>query len=191
MTPKLILSGFMATGKSAVGNAVAKSLNWGVIDTDAEIIKLAGKPIAQIFADEGEARFRALECEVITTLARDNRLCPLCHGHYPAVISTGGGALVDDNNCNELKRAGVIVCLTARPEVIAARVQRMPAKRPKLLEGGKPLLERINELMALRAAAYARADVSIDTSTISIDEAADRVIEAFAKRAFKRCTPSA
>jgi shikimate kinase len=191
MTPKLILTGFMATGKSAVGHAVAARLGWELIDTDSEIVRCAGKPIAQIFTEEGETRFRALESEVIATIAGNRRRCPLCHGHYPAVVSTGGGALVDEKNCEALKRAGVIVCLTARPEVIAARVQRSPAKRPKLLEGGKPLLERIQELLAARAHAYARADVSVDTSSISIEQAADRVIEEFGARAYQRCKPSA
>lgn len=189
MTPKLILTGFMATGKTAVGHAVAARLGWELIDTDAEIVRCAGKPIAQIFTDEGEARFRAIERDVIASIGGSNRRCPLCHGHYPAVVSTGGGALVDETNCAALKQAGVVVCLTARPEVIAARVERSHAKRPKLTEGGKPVLERINELMAARAEAYARADVSVDTSDISIAEAAERVIEGFNN--YKRCKPSA
>ena len=75
------------------------------------------------------------------------------------MISTGGGVLVDEANCVALKRVGVIVCLTARPEVVAARVERSKAKRPKLTEGGKPTLERVKELMAERADAYARADL--------------------------------
>lgn len=191
MTPKLILTGFMATGKSAVGHAVAARLGWEILDTDSEIVKRAGKPIAQIFADEGEARFRALEREVIATVSSDARRCPQCHGHHPAVISTGGGALIDRSNCEALRRAGVIICLTARPEIIAARVGRSYAKRPMLTEGGKPLLERINELMAARADAYARADVMVDTSDITIAEAAERVIEAFGARAYSRCRASA
>jgi shikimate kinase len=190
MTPKLILTGFMATGKSAVGHTVAARLGWEILDTDSVIMRRAGKPIEQIFADEGEARFRALERDVIAAIARDVRRCPHCHGHHPSVVSTGGGALVDEANCAELKRAGVIVCLTARPEVVAARVGRSYAKRPMLMEGGKPLLERINELMAERVEAYARADVMVDTSDITIAEAAERVIEAFGARAYKRCRSS-
>ena len=189
MTPKLILTGFMATGKTAVGHAVAAHLGWELIDTDAEIVRRAGKPIALIFTEHGEARFREIEREVIASIGGSHRRCPLCHGHYPAVVSTGGGALVDEANCAALKQTGVVVCLTARPEVIAARVERSHAKRPKLLEGGKPLLDRINELMTARAEAYARADVRVDTSDISIAEAAERVIEGFNN--FKRCKPSA
>jgi shikimate kinase len=190
MTPKLILTGFMATGKSAVGHAVAARLGWRFIDSDTEIVARAGRPIAAIFSADGEAKFRALERDVIATIAGERRHCPLCHGDYPAVISTGGGVLVDEANAAVLKRCGVVICLTARPEVIAARVGRSPAKRPKLLEGGKPLLERVRELMKERAAAYARADVAIDTSNFSIEDAADRVLAEFAARAYKRCVPS-
>ncbi len=191
MTPKLILTGFMATGKSAVGRAVAARLGWRFLDSDAEIVTRAGRPIAAIFSADGEAEFRALERQVIATIAGERRHCPLCHGDYPAVVSTGGGVLIDEANAAALKRCGVVICLTAQPEVIAARVGRSPAKRPKLLEGGKPLLERVRELMSERGVAYARADVAIDTSNISIEDAADRVLAEFAARAYKRCVPSA
>jgi shikimate kinase len=191
MTPKLILTGFMATGKSAVGHTVAARLGWRFIDSDAEIVARAGRPIAAIFTSDGEAKFRALERQVIATIAGERRHCPLCHGDYPAVVSTGGGVLVDEANAAALKRCGVVICLTARPEVIAARVGRSPAKRPKLMEAGKPLLERVRELMDERAAAYARADVAIDTSNISIEDATERVLAEFAARAYRRCVPSA
>jgi shikimate kinase len=193
MVPKLILTGFMATGKSAVGRAVAARLGWRLVDSDAEIVARAGKPIPAIFAEHGEAYFRALEREVIAALADDSTPCPQCGEPQPAVISTGGGALVDERNYATLKRAGVIICLSARPEVIAARVRRAPHKRPKLLEGGKPLEARIAELMEERRAAYARADFTVDTSDLSVAESAERVLEVFGRRggSAHRCAPSA
>ncbi len=191
MTPKLILTGFMATGKSSVGPIVARRLGWEFVDLDSAIAARAGKPIAQIFADHGEAHFRRLEREVVAHLTGDRRRCPQCHGPHPGVISTGGGVLLDESNCAALKRAGVIVCLTARPEVVAARVKRSKTGRPKLTEGGKSTLTRIKELMVERVDAYARADVQIDTSALTVEEVADRVISAFAARAARRCAPSA
>src|SRR5580658_1705563 len=173
MTPKLIITGFMATGKSSVGPIVARRLGWEFVDVDTAIIARAGKPIAQIFADHGEARFRQLEREVVDYLTNDHRRCPVCHGPHPQVISTGGGVLVDEANCVALKRVGVIVCLTARPEVVAARVEKSKTKRPKLTEGGKSTLARIKELMDERFNAYARADVQIDTSDLTVDQLAD------------------
>ena len=191
MTPKLILTGFMATGKSSVGPLVARRLGWVFVDVDSVIVAQAGKPIAQIFADHGEARFRRLEREVVAHLTGDRRRCPLCHGPHPEVISTGGGVLLDESNCAALKRAGVIVCLTAQPEVVAARVERSKTRRPKLTEGGKSTLARIKELMDERVDAYARADVQIDTSDLTVDQLADQVIAAFAAHAARRCLPSA
>ncbi len=191
MTPKLILTGFMATGKSSAGPLVARRLGWEFVDVDSVIVAQAGKPIAQIFADHGEAHFRRLEREVVAHLTGDRRRCPNCHGPYPEVISTGGGVLVDESNCAALKRVGVIVCLTARPEVVAARVERSKTRRPKLIEGGKSTLARIKELMDERADAYARADIQIDSSDLTVDQLADQVISAFAAHAARRCVPSA
>ena len=191
MTPKLILTGFMATGKSSVGPIVAKRLGWEFIDSDVMIVARAKKPVAQIFADDGEAQFRKFEREAVALLAGDPRRCPQCHGPFPGVISTGGGALVDDANCDALKRAGVIICLTARPEVLAARIDRSKTKRPKLTESGKSTLDRVRELMAERADAYARADAQVDTSDLSADQVAALVLNAFSAHAARRCLPPA
>lgn len=191
MSPKLFLTGFMGSGKSAVGPIVAQRLGWRFIDSDSEIVHRAGGPIAELFTAHGEAHFRRLEREVIAELAGDPRRCPQCRGMRPAVIATGGGVLVDESNCAALKSAGVVVCLTARPEVLAQRVTRSRTRRPKLTEGGKPVLERIRELMAERASSYARADVTVDTSDLSPDQAADQVITEFAVRGVSRCRPSA
>jgi shikimate kinase len=166
---KVVLTGFMATGKSAVGRALAARLGRRFVDTDHEIVARAGKPIARIFAEDGEPAFRRLEREVIARLAQ---------APEPAVIATGGGALVDDANYAALSRAGTIVCLAARPEVIARRVTSSNVSRPKLAEGGLPLEQRIVELMASRQSAYARAAIVIDTSDLTIDAAAERVIDA-------------
>lgn len=191
MTPKLILTGFMATGKSSVGPMVARRLGWEFVDVDHVIVARAGKPVARIFADHGEAHFRHLEREAVAHLTSDQRRCPHCHGPHPEVISTGGGALVDDSNCAALKRVGVIVCLTARPEVIAARVEQSKTKRPKLTEGGKPTLERVKELMRERADAYARADVQVDSSDLTVEQLTDHVIAAFGAHAARRILPPA
>jgi len=190
MTPKLILTGFMATGKSSVGPMVARRLGWEFVDVDTMVVARAGKSIAQIFADHGEAHFRQLEREAVAQLTSDRRRCPHCHGPFPEVISTGGGVLVDQSNCAALKRVGVIVCLSARPEVVAARVERSKAKRPKLTEGGKSTLARVKELMDERADAYARADVQVDSSDLSVEQLADQVIGAFGEHAARRILPS-
>lgn len=179
----------MATGKSTVGPLVASRLGWHFLDSDAEIIARTGKPIAQIFADDGEPKFRALERQVIAQLADTRRRCPHCRGIHPEVLSTGGGALMDPANCDALRKAGVIICLTARPEVIAARVTRSRTVRPKLMAQGKSTLERVTELMEERRDAYARADLQIDSSELSVEHAADLVLTEFSKHATLKGTP--
>ena len=191
MTAKIILTGFMATGKSAVGHLVARQLGWRFTDTDLVIVARTGMTISSIFAQHGEPHFRALEREAIATVAGDRRQCPQCGNPLPAVVSTGGGALVDEENCAMLKRIGVVVCLTARPEIIAARVGRSAERRPKLIQGNQPLGLRIRDLMVERAAAYSRADLTIDTSDLSPERVAELVIDSFVAKERTRCKPSA
>ncbi len=191
MAAKIILTGFMATGKSAVARALAKQLGWPHLDCDSEIVACDGRSIPQIFRDSGEAHFRALEHEVIIALAADPRRCPQCSMPRPAVIATGGGALVDPRNYALLLQIGEIVCLTARPEIIARRVGASARSRPMLTQSGKPLTERIAELLASRREAYARATITIDTSDLKIDQVVDSIIVALARKRWERCRLSA
>ncbi len=191
MAPCLILTGFMGTGKSSIAPILARRLAWTFIDSDEVLVARAGKSIAAIFESEGEAQFRKLEREVIANISSHRPICPLSGNPLPAVIATGGGVLMDEANYHALNHAGVIICLSARPEVIARRVERSRTRRPKLLEGGKPLGERIAELMAQRKDAYARAEAIVDTSDLNVERAADRVLETFIKHGAKRCAPSA
>jgi len=185
MAPKIILTGFMATGKSAVARTLAKRLSWRHLDCDAEIVKRAGMPIPEIFRDAGEARFRAFEREVINAIADDHRRCPQCGCARPAVIATGGGAIVDPCNFAALHRAGLIICLSARPDVIARRIGRSAKSRPMLAQGGKPLMVRIAELMDARREAYARADLTIDTSSLNLEQVVDAILEAVTARRYE------
>lgn len=182
MAPKIILTGFMATGKSAVARALARRLRWPHIDCDAAIVAHAGKPIPEIFRETGEAHFRAIEREVIAAIATNRRRCPHCGCAAPAVIATGGGAIVDSRNFEALHRAGLIICLTARPEVIARRIGRSAKSRPMLTQGNQPLRARITELMEARREAYARADIMIDTSNLNLEEVVDAIIDALTAR---------
>ena len=191
MAPRLILTGFMGTGKSSIAPIVARRLSWTLVDSDNILVARAGKSIAAIFEDDGEAEFRRLEREVIATLASELPHCAQSGNPRPAVIATGGGVLVDESNYHALNRFGVIICLSARPEVIARRVERSRTRRPMLLEGGKPLHERIAELLAQRREAYARAEATVDTSDLTVEQAADRVIATFIEHGARRCAPSA
>ena len=160
----IILTGFMGTGKTSVGKRLAKRLGWRFIDLDQLIEAAAGMPITRIFAERGEAVFRRLERRCIGRVI---------HGQQQ-VIATGGGAVLDPQNRARLRVSGPVVCLTARPQAIVERIGRRLDARP-LLRGHANPLPRIRHLLQRRAKAYALADVTIDTTNLSVDEVAERV----------------
>ena len=168
----IVLAGFMGTGKSSVGRRLAARRGREFVDTDALIEQEAGTSITRIFADQGEAEFRA----------REKRAVALAVGEDGRVVAVGGGAMLDGENLAAMKAGGPVVCLTARPEIVLARVAH-DTGRP-LLQGPQPL-ETIRGLMAERADAYARADVTIDTSDLTPDEVVERLLNALADAGFR------
>jgi shikimate kinase/3-dehydroquinate synthase len=171
-TTNLIITGFSGTGKSLVAKEVARRLYWDFVDTDNEIVKQAGKPIAEIFRQDGEAKFRELERENIRKACQRRQ----------KVIAIGGGAIVDPQNYELLAKNGVIICLEAKPEIIYERLFREAAGSPEtevrpLLANDNPL-ERIRQLKASRQSHYARADWTIHTDSLSVNEVAEEVIRA-------------
>jgi shikimate kinase len=164
------LVGFMGTGKTSAGKLVAKRLGMGYVDSDEEIEKQAGAKIPEIFSKLGEPRFRDMETRAILKLSqRDNQ-----------VVSCGGGAVLREENVRALKASGPVVCLTASPEVIFGRV-RHETHRP-LLRVPDPL-GQVRKLLAERAPFYAKADFTIDTSELSPEQVAAKVIELAKPRA--------
>ncbi|MBI4313466.1 MAG: shikimate kinase [Candidatus Omnitrophica bacterium] len=164
MPKNIVLVGFMGTGKSVVGKKLAQQLKYGFVDTDEIIQAECRRPIRKIFAEEGESRFRQMEREVIErAAAKDHQ-----------VIATGGGAIIDDQNFQALKRNGWIVWLKAEPDVILQRVGDA-ASRPLLdIEDPKSQIER---LLNLRRAAYSKADAAVETSRRNIDEVVQEIVK--------------
>ena len=167
----VILIGFMGTGKSSVGRAIASRMGFQFIDTDALVVEHARMDIADIFAKEGEARFRDMETAAIESV-----------GHFTrCVIATGGGAVLREQNRTLLRKLGFVVCLTASEATIFERVARNQ-KRP-LLHTENPR-ETVSRMLAERATFYEQtAELILDTTTFSHQQAADAVI-AGARRAF-------
>jgi len=164
----IILIGFSTTGKSKVGQEVANHLGWELVDTDEEIVKLTGKSIAQIFAHEGEEYFRGIERQVLAKACEKER----------AVIAAGGGAILDPQNRELMKREGVVVCLEATPETIYQRLlkdtQASGPLRP-LLAVADPL-QRINQLKDYRQPYYAMADWTVHTDNLTLKEVCQEVV---------------
>ena len=104
----LALVGFMGTGKSTVGHHVADDLRFTFLDTDELLEKRADKPIARIFAEDGEPVFRQLESDLVRDLETKTN----------CVIATGGGLIVNPANLASLKKHALVICLWASPEAI-------------------------------------------------------------------------
>lgn len=157
-----VLIGFMGSGKTTFGKALAEKLDMQFLDTDAYIEKQAGKSIADIFAEDGEEAFRKLETETLTYL-RDNL--------ENTVLATGGGMPLRECNARLLKETGRVFYLTAAPQVIYDRVKDS-TDRP-LLQGENPY-GRICELMKERRSRYeSAADVLVDTNSNDMEEILD------------------
>ena len=165
----IFLVGFMATGKTSVGRLLAQQTGYALTDADEAIVAQAGKSIDRIFAEDGEAAFRRLERRVIAEI---------CAGRGQ-VAAAGGGAFLDAANRRAMLAAGMVFCLAASPEVILRRVQDAAGAgepvRP-LLAGAHPL-ERIRQLLAQRAPAYAQAHHTIPTDALTPAAVAGRIAD--------------
>lgn len=162
----LVLCGFMGTGKTVVGRALASLLGRPFVDLDDEISARAGLSVREIFDHEGESGFRQREAQVVAEFA-------------PAagrVLATGGGALMDPDSRQALEDGGTLVLLTAEPEHVARRLQG-DASRPLLADADQPVA-RIAELMSARADVYAGLDVVVSTDERTPLEAAVAVARA-------------
>lgn len=138
----IILTGFMGTGKTTLGRLLAKRISYEFVDTDAEIEKQTGQTITELFQHQGEAAFRQLEATLVNDLAQKKGL----------VIATGGGLVLNPSNVQALKKTGQIICLTALPEEILARVAKQQAVRPLLHEPDPQV--KIIALLQERAPVY-------------------------------------
>ena len=164
-TSNIVLIGFMGTGKSAVGRALARRSGLRHLDTDAEIERLAGKTIPQIFTDDGEEAFRAQETEFLASLAGVHQ------DNAALILSTGGGTPLRPDNAALLKQIGMVVWLQVLPEAILARVAHSLHERPLLAAHQADPLGRIQSLLALREPHYAAlADIVLDTSDCANSE---------------------
>ncbi len=160
----IFLIGMMGAGKSTVGRLLADRLGRRFVDTDQEVERVSGRSIAEIFAYEGEARFRALEAETIERVGRGN-----------AVVALGGGAVTQPAVVACLRRRGPIVLLEAEVEVLLARIGD-PQTRPLLADRSRS--EQLAVLAGLaedRAEAYGCADFGVDASG-SESETVERIL---------------
>ena len=165
--PNIILTGFMATGKTTVGKMLAEQLKYEFVDTDDLIVKRYGQTVAEIFREKGEAAFRRMESEIAQELGENEGF----------VVSTGGRLMLDPANAAALSRRGRVFCLVATPEDILQRVERDTQVRRPLLEVSNPI-ERIVDLMQQREDDYGRFPQMV-TSQKTPDEVTRNMVGIF------------
>jgi 3-dehydroquinate synthase len=142
---KIILTGFMGTGKTTVGKLLADYLNYRFIDTDELIESRNDRSISDIFQELGEDAFREMERAIVKEIAELEGV----------VISTGGRLMLDPENVNALSRNSRVLCLVATPDEILSRVMADQGHKRPLLSVSNPK-ERIVELLQERSVKYRR-----------------------------------
>lgn len=165
MDKNIVLIGFMGTGKSAVGTRLAQRLRREFVDMDREIEHITNMTVAEIFRRHGELRFRSEERLMSKKLSERSGL----------VIATGGGVVLCQENIEQFKDNGILVCLDALPEDIFQRVNRKKGTRPLIKKG--TTVEDIRALLEQREPFYACADIRVNTSEKEMDEVVREIIE--------------
>ena len=165
--PNIVLTGYMGTGKTTIGQLVAEKTGREFIDMDDIIISRIGKSIPEIFAAYGEAFFRGVEAGICVELGEARNL----------VIATGGGALIRADNLNAISGAcNIVICLTADVDTIIARLDADAPGRPMIDRENEDRHTRISNLLKERRSAYQRIRLQLDTAPLSPEAAADEVL---------------
>jgi shikimate kinase / 3-dehydroquinate synthase len=162
----VVLSGFMGSGKSAVGPVVAAKLGLPFIDTDAEVERAAGEPIAELWRREGESAFRVRESAIAEALLEDGR---------PKVIAFGGGTVTSSRIRRLAIDRALVVTLLGSPEVLVAR-SGGGSTRPLLASAGDDPIARVRDLLAQRREAYAECHLAIPTDALDVEGVAGAVV---------------
>lgn len=173
----LYLVGFTGTGKSTVGRHAARELGFEFIDSDRAIEASHGKPVAQIFTEEGEPSFRALERKFITD----------GHPAEGCVVACGGGLIVPDGMLELVQSRGVVVCLHAPLATVLQRTTRT-AHRPLLQVENRE--ERLRTLYTAREAVYRRAGATVLTEGRPMREIVAHVLRVYQSEERKRTPPA-
>ena len=171
----IVLIGYRGAGKSAVGRKLAERLQRGFVDTDDLIEADYGAPISKMVISHGWNHFRRQEKRIIKEISKENNL----------IIATGGGAVLDTDNVNALRRNGFIIWLKAASQVLLKRIINDPQtfdRRPSLKGNG--VLEEIEEVLAFRNGFYEEAAaIQLDTSDMDVEAAVEHIVAIFDEKA--------
>ncbi len=161
----IVLVGLPGAGKSSAGRMAARRLGARFADLDELIESRAGKKVARIFSEDGEAAFRELEARVGSELLAGE----------PMIIAPGGGFFQQELLRSLVLEAAVVIYLRTSPATAARRLKRSPTVRP-LLAGSEPV-QRLGELLAVREQAYLSAHQRVTTDALSVEQVADEIVK--------------
>ncbi|ANK73677.1 shikimate kinase [Ensifer sp. ENS07] len=161
----LVFIGLMGAGKSAIGRLTAQALGIPFVDSDHEIERVSRMTISDLFARYGEDEFRALETRVLKRLLRSG----------PRVVSTGGGAYINERSRRQIKKGGLTVWLNAELDVLWERVNKRDTRPLLKTENPKQTLEN---LMNARYPIYAEADLTVLSRDVKKETMVEDVLTA-------------
>ena len=160
----LYLIGMMGSGKTSAGRPLAERLGYGFVDADAVIEQAAGCSIPEIFQRDGEAEFRALEKQVLSSISQRHSL----------VVATGGGVVTQQENWG-LLHSGIVIWLDVVQDQLLKRLQADKTMRP-LLQTADPEAA-LSDLLAERKALYAEADLTVVINDEPPEAVADGIVQ--------------
>ena len=163
---RVVLVGFMCSGKSTVGRLLAERLDWDFVDFDQTIEQKESRRIAEIFRDDGETHFRSLEAK-LTEEVEDRGA---------VVLAPGGGWVTQPGLVERLRPDSLFVWLRVQPETVYARQRLQTAVQRPLLAVEQPL-EAIRTILEGRLEDYGQADQVVDTDGRDPEEVAAQIAE--------------
>lgn len=170
-TSRILLTGFMGSGKSTVGPLVADRLGYRFIDLDVRLAETVGRPVEVLFVEKGEGTFRAIETAVLSQVLEEDKV----------VIATGGGALASEATMAMAKDLGLVVFLDTSPEILAGRLE-LSINRPLLEDetgeilSGQALITRIDDLLKRRRRYYDQSHATINVTNLTPPDVAAEVV---------------
>ena len=162
---RVLLVGFMGSGKSSVGRELGERLGWHFEDVDAVVVSQVGMSIAEIFERRGEHFFREEEDRCTRDLL----------GRDHVVIATGGGWAAVPGRLGAVPEGTASIWLEVSAEEAVRRAEILPGRRPLL--GGSDPLARARELLVERSTEYGRAKWKVDTEELSVEDVSVRILK--------------